>query len=399
MIEKILFFNSPGPDYIEEDDYKFNVGEDSSGYYFARGWHQVIASLVEGLISSPHITVFSTTEFNYGYKVLLKNSRRKSQTTHLNYTYYTSIINEDLYIEECEEKAEECDLIVIMDGLYGPTTYFKNEKEEVVSHLHHYMLVNYREKVVFIEPGDLRKPYNNVENKIEYAPGPECIPPYYKVYFRREKDLDKIYNDNVVSIPFSAEERYFTGGKDFEKIWDNKKLDMVSLFLGKSWEDGNSRTKTKKILVENFKNNDKCIVDCLSLEHTIYDASPKPGFGRTHREEGEAFLQACISVDGEPGRGCYYTDRMFKSLAAGCCLFLPTPAYNVDFPNGFKDGIDVVIYDKHNLNDLVNKIEYYLNNKKELKRIAKKGFENLLKYHTSEVRTKEFLDICERHMG
>ena len=33
---------------------------------------------------------------------------------------------------------------------------------------------------------------------------------------------------------FSAEERYFTGGKDFEKIWDNKKLDMVSLFLGKS---------------------------------------------------------------------------------------------------------------------------------------------------------------------
>ena len=75
MIEKILFFNSPGPDYIEEDDYKFNVGEDSSGYYFARGWHQVIASLVEGLNSLSHITVFSTTELNYGYKVLLKNSR------------------------------------------------------------------------------------------------------------------------------------------------------------------------------------------------------------------------------------------------------------------------------------------------------------------------------------
>ena len=90
---------------------------------------------------------------------------------------------------------------------------------------------------------------------------------------------------------------------------------------------------------------------------------------------------------------------MFKSLAAGCCLFAPTPTYNVDFPNGFKDGIDVVIYDKENLNDLVDKIEYYLNNKKELKRIAKKGFENLLKYHTSEVRAKEFLDTCERHMG
>ena len=58
MIKKILIFNSPGPDYIKENDYKFNDGEDSSGYYFARGWHQVIASLVEGLISLPHIDVF-----------------------------------------------------------------------------------------------------------------------------------------------------------------------------------------------------------------------------------------------------------------------------------------------------------------------------------------------------
>ena len=395
MIKKILIFNSPGPDYIKENDYKFNDGEDSSGYYFARGWHQVIASLVEGLISLPHIAVFSTTELNYGYKVLLKNSRRKSQTTRLNYTYYTSIINEDLYIEECEEKAEECDLIVIMAGHYGPTTYFKNENEEVVSHLHHYMLVNYREKVVFIEPGDLRKPYNNVENKIAYAAGPECTPPYYKVYFRREKDLDKIYNDNVVSLPFSAEERYFTGGKDFEQIWANKKLDMVSLFV----EKNNSRQKVKKILLENFKDNDKCIVDYRLLGHTLDDISPKPGFARVHREESRAFLQACISVDGEPGSGCYYTDRMIKSLAAGCCLFLPTPAYNVDFPNGFKDGVDIVIYDKENLSDLVDKINYYLNNKDELKIIAKKGFENLLKHHTSEVRAKEFIETCERYMG
>ena len=413
MIKKVLIFNLPGPDHIEEDDYKFNVGEKCTRYYQSWGWSQVIASLVEGLIFLPNITVFSTTELNYGYKVLLKNARRKTQKTHLNYTYYTSVINEDLYVEECEDKAEECDLIVIMGGRdghdggpaagNGPTTYFKNEKGEVVSHLHHYMLVNHREKVAFIDPGDLLSSYNNIEGKIEYAAGPECTPQYYKIYFRREKDLDKVYNYKVVTLPFSAEERYFTGGKDFEQIWANKKLDMVSLFA----EKDNSRQKVKKILSENFKDNDKCIVDYLLLGHTLHDISPnispKPGFAREHREESQAFLQACISVDGEPGgpgdRGCYYTDRMFKSLAAGCCLFLPTPAYNVDFPNGFKDGIDVVIYDKENLNDLVDKIEYYLNNKKELKRIAKKGFENLLKYHTSEVRAKEFIETCERYMG
>ena len=396
MIKKVLIFNSPGPDHIEEGDYNFNVGEDSSGYYFARGWHQVISSLVEGLINLSEITIFSTTELNYGYKVLLKNSKRNSESTHLNYTYYTSIINESLYVEECEDKAEECDLIIITEGHYGPTTYFKNQKGEVVSHLHHYMLVNHREKVVFIEPGDLRRPYID-KNKIEYSSEPQCTPPFYKVYFRREKSLDKKYNDNVITLPFSTEERYFTGGKDFEKIWKNKNLNMVSLFVEKGHD--NTRLKVKNALSEYFKDDDKFIVDYLSLGHTIHNTTPKPGFSRVHKEESEAFLNAYISVDGEPGHGCYYTDRMFKSLAAGCCLFLPTPAYNVDFPNGFKDKENVVIYDKENPNDLIDKINYYLNNRGDLKRIAKNGFENLLKYHTSEVRAKEFIETCERYMS
>jgi len=166
-------------------------------------------------------------------------------------------------------------------------------------------------------------------------------------------------------------------------------MDMVSLFR----EKNNSRRAIKDILVKNFKNNSKCIVDHFSLG---FKGTDNNGL---HKEESEAFLQACISVDGEPGQGCYYTDRMFKSIAAGCCLFLPTPAYNVDFPNGFKDGVNVVIYDKKNPNDLIEKINYYLNNRDELKRIAKNGFNNLLNYHTSEARAKEFLEICERHMN
>ena len=395
MIKKILIFNLFGNDHIEEgDDYSFKAGEDHYCYYRTRGWHQVIASLMEGIISLSDITVFSTTELNYGYKVLLKNAKRKKHTTALNYTYYSHILDEDSYIAECEDLAEECDVIIIMEGEYdGPTTYFKNKKGEIIKHLHHYMLVNHRDKIVFIEAGDLKKDY--YEGKIKYTHHPESQPPYYQVYFRREKDLDEMrYNDNIASLPFSAEERYFTGSKNFERIWANKKLDMVSLFRPKN----NSRQLTKNILVENFKNNNKCIVDYLSLSHTIHDVSPKPGFARVHKEESEAFLQARISVDGEPGHGCYYTDRMFKSLAAGCCLFIPTPAYNVDFPNGFKDGVDVIIYDKENLNDLIEKIKYYLDNKEELKIIAKNGFNKLIKYHISKVRAKEFIATCERYM-
>ena len=53
---------------------------------------------------------------------------------------------------------------------------------------------------------------------------------YYKVYFKREKDLELEWADNVEPFPFSAEERYFAAGKDFNKIWDNKDLNLSCLF-------------------------------------------------------------------------------------------------------------------------------------------------------------------------
>ena len=371
MIKKVLVFNYSGPEYIKEMPRSRSVRNDP-GSYRGPAWQQSISSLMEGLISLSGVTVFSTTPFNYGYKVPLKNSERKKHISSLNNIYCSHILDEDLYVAECEDFAEECDIIIIMEednpgnavgdiadergGKWGtgrthPTTYFRNEEGEVVRHLHHYMIINHRDKVVFLETVPDNQPNRNYSSV-----HPECQPSYYRIFFKREKELGKIYSGNVVSAPFAAEEIYFTGGKNFNKIWDNKKLDMVSLFRGKN----NSRRPAKDILVKNFKNNSNCIVDYLSLGFSEHNILTKPGFGQIHKEESEAFLQACISVDGEPGEGCYYTDRMFKSLAAGCCLFLPTPAYNVDFPNGFKDGVDVIIYDKENLNDLVEKIDYYL---------------------------------------
>jgi len=401
--KKVLVFNFAG------NEAQADMRRPQLGGNRGPGWQQSIASLMDGLISLSGITVFSTTKINYGYKVPLKNSERRKHISSLNNIYYSYILDEDSYIAECEDFAEECDIIIIMEeenpgnvvgdvadergGKWGvgrshPTTYFRNKEGEVVKHLHHYMIVNHKDKVVFLEGGDDR--YGP-----QYAHHPENQAPYYKIFFKREKELGKIYSGNVISLPFATEEIYFTGGKNFDKIWHNKKLDMVSLFRDKD----NSRRPTKDILVKNFKNNSKCIVDYLSLGFSEHNILTKPGFGQMHKEESEAFLNACISVDGEPGQGCYYTDRMLKSLAAGCCLFLPTPAYNVDFPNGFKDKENVVIYDKDNPNDLIDKINYYLNNRDDLKRIAKNGFNNLLNYHTSEARAKEFLEICERHMN
>ena len=76
-------------------------------------------------------------------------------------------------------------------------------------------------------------------------------------------------------------------------------------------------------------------------------------------------------------------------------IFIPL-LLNVDFPNGLIDNEDFVIY--HSAEDLIKKIEYYLSHEDEMRAIAKNGFNKLLKYHTSEVRAKEFINTCERYM-
>ena len=47
---------------------------------------------------------------------------------------------------------------------------------------------------------------------------------------------------------------------------------------------------------------------------------------------------------------------------------------------------------------MIEKIDYYSSHEDEMKTIAENGFNKLLKYHTSEVRAKEFLEICEGYM-
>ena len=206
---------------------------DFRGYY---GWQQSIASLMDGLVSLSDITVFSTTPLNYGYKVPLKNSERKKNKTFFGKTCYSFILDEESYVQECKDVADECDVILIMEeenpedvqgeipdalgGLWGvgrshPTTYFRNKEGDVVKHLHRYMLDNNKDKVVFVEGGDDR--YGP-----QYAVHPENQPPCYKIFFKRETELDKSYDGNVISFPFATEEIYFTGGKNFDKIWDNK---------------------------------------------------------------------------------------------------------------------------------------------------------------------------------
>ena len=60
MIKKVLNFNSPfdvsydTAKSVKEAHYSFKAGEDHYCYYRTWGWHQVIASLMEGLMVQLH---------------------------------------------------------------------------------------------------------------------------------------------------------------------------------------------------------------------------------------------------------------------------------------------------------------------------------------------------------
>ena len=119
---------------------------------------------------------------------------------------------------------------------------------------------------------------------------------------------------------------------------------------------------------------------------------------RHHYSYYETLCKTKINIECPQYQGWgFHTQRMMESLANGCCYFYPTPPYNIDFPNGLIDKEDYVIY--HSPDDLIEKIDYYLSNEKEMKSIAENGFNKLIKYHTSEVRAKEFIETCERYMN
>ena len=410
MIKKILIFN--------HDDY-----------------NQFISTLVEGLKTFKDIELFSTSKINYSSDIVIKSKRvyevghnlegadllkffpltpwRVADGGAANPIIFSKVADEDEYIEECEDLMEECDLIIIVDvGHKYPTAWFKNQEgqsmnyvhnfDSYITHLHEYAIANHKDKIAFLDTISTYFIDNEYTMYGKYVGG---SPAYCKVYFKREKSLDLEWFDNVVPFPRAAEERYFTGGKNFNKIWNNKDLDIAALFrIG----GNNSRKIIKDTLIKHYGDNEKCnFVNVFDfgdarnreIDNKLYGFN-KDELGKGtwhHHSYFETILRSKVSVECPQFQGWgFYTYRMWESLANGCCYFYPSPTYNVDFPNGLIDGEDFIIY--NDSDDLIEKMEYYWLHEDEMITIAENGFNKLVKYHTSEVRAKEFLETCERYM-
>lgn len=375
MIEKVLVFN-----YI--------------------GWNQIAASLTEGLKLNKNIEIFSTTKSCYGSDIVVNSKRLYNVRSFSSASpdadtpsLYTSstVCDTDEYIAECQDLMDECDLVVIYDNNKEISTAHFHNKDGLRIDLHEYALQYHKDKVVMIDVSDFYI--------MEYGKYEGGHPNYFKTYFKREKNLDDAYPDNVEPLPFSAERRYFASGKDFNKIWDNKDLNLSCLFRSVGIDD---RKNLINEITNRYGNDDRCVINNVfgrscedGLDEELEGSNTGEGV-RHHHKYFDVLSKTKINIEGRPGNTAFYTGRMMESLANGCCYFYPTPSYNVDFPNGLVDGEDFIIY--HNAEDLIEKIEYYLSHETEMKSIAKNGFNKLIKYHTSEVRAKEFIETCERYM-
>ena len=402
-------------------------------------YNQFWCTLIEGLKTHKHLELYSTTKINYSSDIVIK-SQHYYEIKVLNGddeqpiwpSISSTIIDEDEYVEECEGLMDECDLIIIGDDNLDQTdctsACFINKDGHMESHLQEYAVANHRHKIAFVDVTSIHFSFDRLAAEQDARGRHEAFQPklsyrlpinftmwgdfvgghpiYSKVYFKREKDLDLEWPENVVPFARSSEERYFTGGKNFTKIWGGKSLDIASLFrIG-----GNSfRREIRNILVKHYGESEKCNVELLvdevddrvrDIDKKIYGFEGDELNGTIHHNYSyyEVLLKSKISIEApqHPGFG-FYTYRMMESLANGCCYFYPPPSYNIDFPNGLFDGEDFIIY--HSADDLIEKIEYYLSHEEEMRTIAENGFNKLLKYHTSEVRAKEFLETCERYMN
>ena len=366
------------------------------------GWNQIAASLIEGLKLNKNIKIFSTTKSCYGSDIVI-NSKRLYNVRSFSSNgpdagappLYTSstVCDTDEYIAECQDLMDECDLVVIYDDNKTLSTAHFHNKDGLRIDLHEYALQYHKDKVVMIDVSDF--------HIMEYGVYAGGHPIYSKIYFKREKNLDDEYPDNVEPMPFSAERRYFSSGKDFNKMWDDKTFKLAFLFRSVGIDE---RKNLINEIADRYSSDEKCVTNNVfgranwgtgGLDEELEGVNTGDCV-RHHHKYFDVLSKTKINIEGRPGNTAFYTGRMMESLANGCCYFYPTPSYNVDFPNGLVDGEDFIIY--HSAEDLIEKIEYYLSHETEMKSIAKNGFNKLIKYHTSEVRAKEFIETCERYM-
>lgn len=106
-------------------------------------------------------------------------------------------------------------------------------------------------------------------------------------------------------------------------------------------------------------------------------------------ELNELYAESKIVIGDSFYSPHYWSNRVVETLGRGGFLI------HQDVP-GLKELYpDLVTYERGNVNQLKEKIAYYLTNEKERREIIKKNFERVREHHTAEIQCKTLLELIK----
>ncbi len=173
------------------------------------------------------------------------------------------------------------------------------------------------------------------------------------------------------------------------KIFENNSFEY-DVFYALSYGVGSGKIKTKKsdydreVYLDFIKNE----YPEIKTNFFGYDNIQPVWGAEFEREISKSPIS--LNLSRKPHLKYYSSDRISQYLGNGSCIFVDKNSQLEDlFSND-----EVVYFESADLNDFGKKIKYYVDNKNEAKRIAKKGWERGHKSYNEKIVTNYFLDIA-----
>jgi hypothetical protein len=180
---------------------------------------------------------------------------------------------------------------------------------------------------------------------------------------------------------------YRKGVTDFTTFNTYDKVIDVYGAMGITYEKRNDLIRALKNYGENKPN--RVVITSPAIYYRYLNLIAHSKIGVSMRGSGRdssrfwdiPMMQAAMLCDGE------YSNELGRWLPMGCLHPFP-----------FEDGKNCIYYNENRLDEIPNKLEYYLENDSEWLRVSKEGYRHLLAHHTNEQRARQFLEIVNQEL-
>ena len=303
-----------------------------------------VAAIIQGLNKIPDIKVFANSGYNHCLHPVVKLKTQKQVAKLADVTVLTHSALEGKYAQFVQPLLDEVKPDVFLDG----------------------------------------------SDYCEY----EANPKDYKLYLKRELDpTQRPIENNVKPFIFAAEDRFFTRAAPtsiHRSLWAQKTQKMACIMTAcdkRPW-----RFEVLERMKKNYENDSESFVGEIRT-------GEKPGNLDTGDRHFTGYFDKLfdskISVDAWGCGGARQTGRFWESVANGCLVFYP-PIEPYVWPNTFEADKHFVVY--NNIEDLDNKLRYYMENDDEARIIAEEAWKHMARHHTTKVRGEEFISLCKRYL-